>query len=202
MLRIKQKRTSSVRRYVVSIATAAFITGGMYLLALVTAPTVAPIVAMKPINVADLPSPEETDDRIIIPRLGINIPFAKGTRALDRGAEWRMPDRGDPVNGGNFIIAAHRFNIQATPLSTVEKSPFYNIDKLTLGDKIVVDFSGVRYGYEIDEINTIKETQTEIESQSTIPKLTVYSYEHGDTDTDARRTVLTAKPLGKVALSS
>ena len=171
---------------------------GVYLLALVAAPSVAPFIAMKPIEVAALPKPRTTDNRIIIPKIGVNIPYGSGAAALDRGAEWRYPNNGNPASGGNFVIAAHRFSIQPTPQSTIEKSPFYHIDKLSVGDKIIVDYDGERYGYEINNIFDVQATQTEIEASSTEAKLTLYSCELGGADTG--RIVVTAKLLGKVRI--
>ena len=171
---------------------------GVYLLALVAAPSVAPFIAMKPIEVAALPKPRTTDNRIIIPKIGVNIPYGSGAAALDRGAEWRYPNNGNPASGGNFVIAAHRFSIQPTPQSTIEKSPFYRIDKLSVGDKIIVDYNGERYGYEINNIFDVQATQTEIEAPSTEAKLTLYSCELGGADTG--RIVVAAKLLGKVKI--
>ena len=99
-------------------------------------------------------------------------------------------------DGGNFIIAAHRFSIQPTPQGTVERSPFYNIDKMKLGDNIVVDYEGARYAYEITKIFDVKPDQTEIEAPSQEAKLTLYSCELGGSD--AGRIVITGKLLGQV----
>ena len=171
--------------------------GGSYLLLLTATPTIAPLIPTKPIEVKTLPRPTVSDNRIIIPKIGINIAYGKGEAALDRGAEWRHPDRGNPKDGGNFIIAAHRLSIQPTPGQTLEKSPFYHIDKLTIGDQIIVDYSGKRYAYEISKKFTVKPTQVEIEAPSDTPKLTLYSCELGGSD--AGRDVLTATPLGEIA---
>lgn len=198
MLKIKTKRTIvSGPRILASLAVLLLI-GGVYILTLVGAPTVAPLIVMKPISVNALPAPNGSDNRIIIPKLGVNIPYGEGKAALDRGAEWRHPERGNPENGGNFIIAAHRFSIQPTPGGTIEKSPFYNINKLISGDKIIVDYSGTRYAYEVDGTQNIKPDQTEIEAASEQPKLTLYSCELDGSA--AGRIVFTAKPLGKVAV--
>ena len=109
-----------------------------------------------------MPTPTKQYDRIVIPRIGVDIAYGKGQSSLDHGAQWRYPERGNPVNGGNFIIAAHRFTRAPPPGETAKKSPFYNIDKLIVGDKIVVDYDGTRYGYEIDKIFDVKPTQVEI----------------------------------------
>lgn len=193
---------SKKRRFIargMSFVAIALLLGGLYLLSLVTAPTVAPIIAFHPINVSALPTPSQQENRVIIPKIGVNIAYAPGAAALDRGAQWRYPERGNPATGGNFIIAAHRFSIQPTPQGTVERSPFYNIDKLNTGDKIVVDYLGVRYAYQIDKKTDVKPTQIEIEAASDIPKLTLYSCELGGSDSG--RVVLTAAPIGKVAIT-
>lgn len=195
MLAIQKQRA---RRPILTVLAVVLLAGGAYVLSLVAAPTVAPLLATQSISVSALPAPTETDDRIIIPKIGVNIKFAPGAESLDRGAEWRHPDRGNPVIGGNFIIAAHRFSIQPTPQGTVEKSPFYNIDKLSIGDKIIVDYQGVRYAYEIDKKFDVTPNQTEIEAPSDTAKLTLYSCELGGSD--AGRIVITASPMGKVAV--
>lgn len=201
MLKINKKRSLGAGKALLSFVAIALVLSGAYMLSLVAAPTVAPALVTKPIAVSSLPAPKITENRVVIPKIGVNIPYGTdGKSSLDKGAEWRFPERGDPEKGGNFIIAAHRFSIQPTPMGTIEKSPFYNIDKLVTGDKIVIDYSGMRYGYEITELSTVKATQVEIESPSPTAKLTLYSCELGGSK--AGRVVVTAKPLGKVALVS
>jgi len=172
--------------------------GGVYLAMLVAAPVVGPLTVMKPIDVKALPKPVLDKNRVIIPKIGVNIAYDTGTVSLNRGAEWRYPDRGNPEKGGNFILAAHRFSIQPTPALTIEKSPFYNIDKLGVGDKIVVDYNGKRYGYAVQEIKSVPPTAIEIENPSDTAKLTLYSCSLDGADAD--RVVLISKPLGLVAL--
>lgn len=201
MLAIEKKRQkrSFFSKAAISFA-ALLLIGGLYTLSLVVSPTVAPLVAAKPINVTTLPTPKHDDNRIIIPKIGVDIAYAPGAASLDRGAQWRYPENGSPDKGGNFIIAAHRFSIQPTPQSTVEKSPFYNIDKLAVGDKIIVDHLGNRYAYEINKVFDAQSTEVEVEAKSTEPKLTLYSCELGGAK--AGRVVITASPMGKVAVTS
>lgn len=198
MLSIKHKRTSNLKRAALSISAMSLLGGGLYMLSLVAAPIAAPMLTMKPIDVKALPSPEETGDRIVIPKIGVNIAYGKGEASLDSGAEWRMPGNGNPMDGGNFVIAAHRFSIQPTPLATIEKSPFYHIDKLADGDKVLIDYQGKRYGYEIKRKYTVKPTQIEIEARTTEPTLTLYSC--GLEGAEGDRLVIEAKRLGEVAL--
>lgn len=199
MLTIRHKRTRNTKRLLLSGFSIVLLGGGLYILSLVAAPVAAPIFTMKPIDIKTLPTPDKTGNRIIIPKLGVNIAYDKGAVALDRGAEWRSPSSGNPVDGGNFVIAAHRFSIQPTPQGTIEKSPFYNIDKLTNGDKIVIDYENKRYGYEITKEFTVKPTQIEIEARTNDPTLTMYSC--GLSGSEGDRYVIQAKRMGEISLA-
>lgn len=200
MLQIQTKRTIISGPRILAAAATVLLVGGGYVLSLVGAPTVAPLLVMKPISVNALPAPAKTDNRVIIPKIGVNIAYGEGAASLDRGAEWRYPERGNPESGGNFIIAAHRFSIQPTPLGTIQKSPFYSIDRLAVSDKIIIDYNGTRYAYEINKISSVEPNQTAIEAPSETPKLTLYSCELDGSA--AGRVVLTATPLGKVAINT
>ena len=91
--------------------------------------------------------------QLYIPKLGVEVSFQTGeANVLESGAWWRAPSSGNPKEGGNFVLAAHRFQMGWTPSQTARKSPFYNIDKLELGDHIVVDYKQQRYKYEIKQI--------------------------------------------------
>lgn len=196
MLVIKTKKTFFSQRIILLIVTLLF-AAAFYVLSLVVAPAI-PGIAYRPINISKLASPKIDDNRIIIPKIGVDIAYGtNGIASLDSGALWRYPERGNPETGGNFIIAAHRFTIQPTPLGTIEKSPFYNIGELSIGDHVFIDFKGKRFAYEVDKIFSVKPNQAEIEAPSATPKLTLYSCTlEGSAD---GRIVLTAKPLGQVA---
>jgi len=154
---------------------------GLYLLSLVFAPKLTPYL-----NAGDVEKvvtgtlPEKGNDRVYIQKLGINVKLnSGGAEAMNGGNAWhRFPERGDPVKGGNFIISAHRWIRGNTPQETIEQSPFYNADRLAVGDSIFVDFEGKRYKYEIYEINQIKPDQTEIEDplpEGEEPYMTLYT---------------------------
>ena len=140
-----------------------------------------------------------TENRLYIPKIDINLPYLAGPASvMEHGAWWRKPENGNPKDGGNFVLSAHRFIMGMTPQQTLRKSPFYNINRLDIGDKIIVDYNGERYGYEINNIFDVQATQTEIEAPSTEAKLTLYSCELGGADTG--RIVVAAKLLGKVKI--
>lgn len=199
MLRLNRSSGRGVLRVLfvcIALLTGA---GGSYLLLLVLSPVAAPYLSMKPIDIATLPAPTARGNRIVIPKIGVDIAYGETEAALDQGAQWRAPSSGNPQDGGNFVVAAHRFSIQPTPQSTVEKSPFYHVDSLSIGDKVIVDYAGKRYGYEITKRFDAKPTDIEIERRTEDPMLTLYSCELGGSDSG--RIVFQAKRLGELDLT-
>jgi sortase A len=133
-----------------------------------------------------------TSNRLYIPKIDINLPYTTGDEtAMLTGAWWRSPSSGNPRDGGNFVLSAHRFIMSWTPGETVKRSPFYTIDKLSVGDSIVVDYSGKRYIYIIDKTYSVAPTATEIEAPTSDARLTLYSCGLGGVND--RRDVIIAK---------
>ena len=117
-----------------------------------------------------------TENRLYIPKIDINLPYGQGDEhVMEYGAWWRRPENGNPKDGGNFILSAHRFIMGLTPEQTLRKSPFYNIDKLALGDEITIDYQGARYVYVISKIYAVKPNAVEIENRTDESQLTLYS---------------------------
>lgn len=113
--------------------------------------------------------------QLYIPTIDVNVSFGKDASSLETGAWWRHPENGNPKTGGNFVLAAHRLEIGWLPGETVRKSPFYNINKLKLGDKITVDYESTRYHYTISRIFSVKPNAVEIEQRTGTSQLTLYS---------------------------
>lgn len=154
---------------------------GIYLLSLVLSPKLVPYFAAGKVEKTLNGSlPEKGNDRVYIQKIGVNVSLKTGGEsAMHGGNAWhRFPDRGDPVNGGNFIISAHRWIRGNTPQETIKQSPFYNTDRITKGDSVVIDFEGKRYRYEVFDVFNIKPDQTEIEEplkDSEEPYMTLYT---------------------------
>lgn len=199
MLAINKKSGGSVRKIAVISSAVLLLAGGLYMLSLVLAPEYASIT-VKPLEIAKLAPPVAGDNRIIIPKIGVDISYGEGLAALDQGAQWRYPERGNPEDGGNFIIAAHRLTIKPTPQETIQKSPFYQIDKLDVGDEIIINYSGKRYGYKITEKKDVEPTAVEIEDRTEQPRLTLYSCTLEGAASG--RVVLYGEPLGEVTLKT
>lgn len=200
MLRISEKRRPRIGFVIIVIVSIAIFGAGAYIMVLAATPAIIPYFKPLQIKPEDISSPQIGVNRIIIPKIGVDIPYGLGEVSLDTGAQWRYPERGSPEIGGNFIIAAHRFNLASTPGQTLVKSPFYHIDKLATGDQIIIDYEGKRYGYTVSKIYNVKPTQTEIEAPSENAKLTLYTCSLGGSSDG--RVVIEASPLGEVTLES
>lgn len=148
---------------------------GLYLLACSLAPydPIRPKVSIAKLKVA--PS-----NQLIISQLGLVLPIHEGDKSvLEKGIWHRFPERGNPHNGGNFILAGHRFVMGATPGETIHRSPLYHVDQLKTGDDIYVDWTGKRYKYKITRIYSVKPNAVSIEAPSAEPKLTLYTCTSG-----------------------
>lgn len=166
------------------------ITLGVYLLVLLRAPTIKPLSDAK--QKQFIPG-DIADKRIIIPKIAVKADIFEGDQtSLDKGVWHRLPELGMPETGGNFILSAHRYVLSPSTGRTKQQSYFYNIDKLALGDTILIDWHQKRYTYKITKIYTVKPTQLEVESPSSEPKLTMYSCTLGGSADG--RVVIEAKP--------
>ncbi len=148
--------------------------------------------------------PTLSDNRLYVPKVNIDVAIVdingNETAALERGAINRSPDSGNPAEGGNYVLAAHRFQLGLLPSQTRKKSPFYHIDQLQAGDQIYVDYNGTRYAYEVTERKMVSPTAVEIEKRTDAARLTMYSCELAGPS--AGREVVIAKPVGTVAWDS
>lgn len=169
----------------------------LYVTSLFISPALAQRFFTKPITVSSLPAPKESDDRLVIPKLGINVAYSSDISMLTENAQWRDIHLGNPEDGGTMILAAHRLNVQSTPQQTVVHSPFYSLNGLTSGDKLIVDYHGTRYAYEVTHVNTDTIDNAPIPTDRSDSRLVLSTYDSAD---DTTRTVVTAKSLGKVAL--
>lgn len=154
---------------------------GCYVLLTAAAPVIAlPVVTGRAPDVTQKrlgESPGTYGDRLFIPKINVDVAIVAGSNesALEKGAWHRHPENGDPVQGGNFVLSAHRFVMSITPQGTAVKSPFYNIDKLGIGDRLSVDYQSRRYEYAVSRKYSVKPTDVGIESRSIEPKMTLYS---------------------------
>ncbi len=195
MLRLKSKYNPI--KMIKFVIAALLLATGVYLLLLAFSPALNSYLTNPDNNQTTklLASKESIPDepRLYIPSIDINVPYSTGDAlVMEHGAWWRNPDNGNPKDGGNFVLSAHRFIMGLTPEQTLRKSPFYNIDKLKIGDEIIVDYQGERYAYAIDKIFAVKPDAIEIERKTDEPQLTLYSCTLGGA-ADGREVII-AKP--------
>ena len=117
------------------------------------------------------------EDRVIIPKIGVNLEYRTGGEEILNDYAWyRFPERGNPADGGNFILSAHRFDLGLTPSETRRKSPFFHINKLDVGDDILIHYRGQAYNYQIVERKAASQFDQTIEAvEDGVDKLTLYS---------------------------
>ena len=188
--------TKRRKNYILPIIAVIMIASGIYLLVLISTPLImSQTINPKDNSTSQLISKTKdkiTENRLYIPKIDINLPYASGgAETMEHGAWWRKPENGNPKDGGNFVLSAHRFIMGLTPRQTLRKSPFYNIDKLTVSDEMVVDYNGARYIYVISEKRSVKPEAIEIEQRTDQPQLTLYSCTLGGANDG--RDVLIAK---------
>lgn len=172
---LKAKRSVSWWRVVLLVLAIGLMGSGLYLGLLLLAPAqIIPIKSTVDLNTTD--DVGDMRDRIQIEKINLEVPFfTGGPEALEKGAWHRYPDRGDPIKGGNFIISAHRFYIADNPALTKERSPFYNLDKLVVGDTVRIFFHEEWFTYKVTKIYTVKPNAVEIEDATSDSRLTLYS---------------------------
>jgi len=188
--------TKRRKNYILPIIAVIMIASGIYLLALISTPLImSQTINPKNNSTSQLISKTKdkiTENRLYISKIDINLPYASGgAETMEHGAWWRKPENGNPKDGGNFVLSAHRFIMGLTPQQTLRKSPFYNIDKLMVGDEMVIDYNGARYIYVISEKRSVKPEAIEIEQRTDQPQLTLYSCTLGGANDG--RDVLIAK---------
>lgn len=144
--------------------------------------------------------PALTENKLYLPKINVDVAVVpidgNEKAALEKGAIHRAPQSGNPEAGGNFVIAAHRFNLGLTPSGTRAKSPFYHLDKVDIGDDIYVDYGGVRYAYKVIETKSVRPDAIEIEQFTEDDRLTLYTCELAGPK--AGRDVVIAEPQGTI----
>ena len=184
-------------RTVTLAVTILLLASGIYILAIALAPavqtTLTDPVSNSTVDKIASTSENITENRLYIPKIDISLPYQTGNESvMEQGAWWRVPENGNPKDGGNFVLSAHRFVMGLTPQQTLRKSPFYSIDKLRAGDELIVDYEQQRYTYIIEEIFEVKPDAIEIEERTNDSRLTLYSCTLGGANDG--RNVFIARP--------
>lgn len=112
---------------------------------------------------------DRNTNRLIIPKLQLEEQIFDGPDAatLNKGI-WRRPMTSTPGSGSNTVLAGHRFTYDGPAV-------FYRLDKLTVGDQIVVVYDHMIYRYQVRSAQTVAPTEISVENSSPNPQLTLYT---------------------------
>lgn len=160
---------------------------GLYLLLILAAPHVALNHAPATLNDA------AKYDSVSIGSIGLYAPIVSGgSEALNKGAWHRFAERGNPSQGGTFILSAHSFVFRWNPLQTRQDSYFFNLHKATPGTKVDVVWKGKPYTYQVTRVYQVKPDATEIEQVTSEDHLVLYTCTPGGSADG--RVVVEARP--------
>lgn len=106
---------------------------------------------------------------LVIPKMYLREEIHEGVYAdtLSKGV-WRRPHTSAPDIGGNTVLAGHRFMYS-------NQAVFYHLDKITVGDQVVIYWDGAKYEYHVVRIYEVDPTAVEIENDTNEPRLTIYT---------------------------
>lgn len=184
-----EKRSFS--RIVILIVSICSILSGLYLLIMLFSPKLFSMLQKNSISKL-----EGNNNQLQIQSVGIKTNILEGgEEQLEYGAWHRFPDRGDPEIGGNFILSGHSFVWAYTPWQVSEKSYFYNLKDVKVGDAITVRWNSKDYNYRVENIFSINPSQTNIEDKSDTPIMTIYTCTEGGSADG--RVVVVAKPINQ-----
>jgi sortase A len=107
---------------------------------------------------------------LVIPQIGVDAQVYESTNedVLDMGI-WRRPQSSTPPQGGNTVLAAHRYQ------RINGSNTFYLLDELQVGDRFSVYWEQKEYQYEVFEVFVIDPSQTYIENQTQDDIITLYT---------------------------
>jgi LPXTG-site transpeptidase (sortase) family protein len=111
-----------------------------------------------------------TDDTIMIPKIGVNAPIRRGAESTMNAGMWVRPASVDPDQHGNIIITGHRFKFLPPSSKT-----FYHLDKIVPGDAVFINWKGRSYTFLVDTVTIRESSDISIEYPSIKRKLTIYT---------------------------
>ena len=111
------------------------------------------------------------ENRLVIPKIGVDTQIVEGkTEATLYKGVWRVPSGSTPDVGSNTVLTGHRFQYRPPNNTT-----FYLLDKLTVGDEVIVFWNQVKYQYKVTETKVVANNDFSIQSAASDPRLTLYT---------------------------
>lgn len=162
------------------LAAAAYGTANYLAPRLVSMPLSAKASPDATMNKMQATAPKPDQQHLYIPQLNVDLPIATGDDvAVLADSAWQRGKAADPAQGEPLSLRALRFSLGSTPWETRERSRFYNLDKLQVGDQVYVDHDGKRYAYRVKAFHQkIPEVKTADDKKSAL--LLIPADETGD----------------------
>jgi sortase A len=115
-------------------------------------------------------TPAPQGNRLVIPSMQLDAEIFDGATAstLNKGL-WHRPNSSTPDQGGNTVIAGHRFTY------TNPQGILYYLNKVQVGDELGLYWNNVRYLYKVSEVNVVEPTAVQIEDNTSDARLTIYT---------------------------
>ncbi len=127
----------------------------------------APVIS-KPATVA-LPPQPPNENTLFIPSLGLErIVYEGATKSALQKGVWHRPQTSSPNRGGNTVLAGHRFTY-------TDPAVFYHLDKVKIGDEIILFWNQKRYVYKVSVTKVVAPTAVDVENPSNESRLTLYT---------------------------
>ncbi len=113
---------------------------------------------------------------LVIPSIGVDMPIsatgkvyneADAYAALEKGA-WLYTSTSTPEAGSNTVLAGHRFKYRPPHTNTL-----FSLDKVKVGDEILVYWEGREYIYRINESKVIQPTDLSVLNPTETSTLTL-----------------------------
>ena len=113
--------------------------------------------------------PTVVQDRLVIAGVNINMPVFLGDteKTLNKGG-WMFPNTSRPELGGNSVIFGHRYMYRPPKSNT-----FWNLDKVKVGDMMVLTWKGKEYKYKVFETKIVEPTDLSVIKRTPDAQLTV-----------------------------
>lgn len=118
------------------------------------------------------------NNRIIIEKISVNAPIvwnvvnepAETAKALESGVI-QLKNTAQPGEIGNVFITGHSSNF--TWSRGDYKDVFALLDKLVVGDQIVIGYNNINYKYKVEKIFVVKPSETSVLNQTNDSTLTL-----------------------------
>ncbi len=111
--------------------------------------------------------PAPAGKRLIIPSILLDEQIYEGTNPLTvHKGVWKLPGTSTPDKGGNTVMSGHRFTYKG-------RSVFYELDKVTVGQRLAVFWDNHRYTYEVTENKVVPPEQIEVVAPTSDSRLTL-----------------------------